>query len=110
MAPGETSKANGKMAPPEIRKHCRLNREAEQLLKTAMEELGLSARAHDKIVRVGRTIADLDASENIAAVHLSESINYRTLTGGIGLEGCKTADARINPSPSYRWHFCLRQP
>lgn len=76
---GETSKANGKMAPPEIRKHCRLDREAESLLKTAMDELGLSARAHDKILRVGRTIADLDASEAISAVHLSEAINYRTL-------------------------------
>ena len=56
-------KANGKMAPPEIRKHCRLDRDAESLLKTAMEELGLSARAHDKILRVGRTIADLDGSD-----------------------------------------------
>jgi magnesium chelatase family protein len=44
-----------------------------------MEEMGLSARAHDKILRIGRTIADLDASENISAAHLSEAINYRTL-------------------------------
>jgi len=76
---GQTTKVNGKMSPPEIRKHCRLDRDAESLLKTAMEELGLSARAHDKILRVGRTIADLDRSEKIAAVHLSEAINYRTL-------------------------------
>jgi magnesium chelatase family protein len=67
------------MALPEVRKHCRLARDAESLLKTAMEELGLSARAHDKILRVSRTIADLAGSEDISAVHLSEAINYRTL-------------------------------
>ena len=44
-----------------------------------MDEMGLSARAHDKILRVGRTIADLDGSENIVPQHLSEAINYRTL-------------------------------
>ena len=75
----DQTKINGKMTPPEIRKHCKLDRDAESLLKTAMDELGLSARAHDKILRVGRTIADLDGSEHIASVHLSEAINYRTL-------------------------------
>jgi magnesium chelatase family protein len=75
----EQTKVNGKMTPPEIRKHCRLDRDAESLLKSAMEELGLSARAHDKILRVGRTIADLDGSEHITAIHLSEAISYRTL-------------------------------
>ena len=75
----DQTKVNGKMTPPEIRKHCKLDRDAESLLKTAMDELGLSARAHDKILRVGRTIADLDGSEHIASVHLSEAINYRTL-------------------------------
>ena len=72
-------KTNGKMAPQQIRKFCRLDSDAETLLKTAMEEMGLSARAHDKILRVSRTIADLDRSDNISALHLSEAINYRTL-------------------------------
>ena len=53
--------------------------DAEQLLKAAMEEMGLSARAHDKILRIGRTIADLADSAEIKAEHLSEAINFRTL-------------------------------
>jgi magnesium chelatase family protein len=67
------------MAPRQIRKFCQLEPDAESLLKSAMDEMGLSARAHDKILRVARTIADLDASPKIMAQHLSEAINYRTL-------------------------------
>jgi magnesium chelatase family protein len=70
---------NGKMTPAQIRKHCTLDAEAENLLKAAMESMGLSARAHDKILRLSRTIADLDRSDRIAVSHLSEAINYRTL-------------------------------
>lgn len=70
---------NGKMTPREIRRHCKLETEAESLLKNAMEDMGLSARAHDRILRVSRTIADLDSSDRINAGHLSEAINYRTL-------------------------------
>ena len=70
---------NGRMLPSQIRKYCKLESDAEAMLKNAMEEMGLSARAHDKILRIGRTIADLAASENITSAHLSEAINYRTL-------------------------------
>lgn len=76
---GEENNLNGKMTPRQIRHHGKLSGDAEQLLKMAMEEMGLSARAHDKILRISRTIADLDASEDITAMHLSEAINYRTL-------------------------------
>jgi magnesium chelatase family protein len=76
---GETTALNGRMTPRQIRRYCQLAPEAESMLKAAMEEMGLSARAHDKILRVSRTIADLDGSERIAAQHLSEAINYRTL-------------------------------
>mgnify|MGYP002623195889 FL=1 len=76
---GQSITTNGKMTPRQIRKFCRMAADAETLLKTAMEEMGLSARAHDKILRVSRTIADLDESDTITAVHLSEAINYRTL-------------------------------
>lgn len=70
---------NGRMLPSQIRKYCKLEPDAESLLKTAMEEMGLSARAHDKILRISRTIADLETSDNITAMHLSEAINFRTL-------------------------------
>ena len=70
---------NGRMPPQQIRQFCKLESDAELLLKNAMEEMGLSARAHDKILRISRTIADLEASDNINAAHLSEAINYRTL-------------------------------
>ena len=76
---GDQNRLNGKMPPRQIRKHCRLEAAAESLLKTAMEDMGLSARAHDKILRISRTIADLDRSRNITSNHLSEAINYRTL-------------------------------
>ncbi|MDA1163964.1 MAG: YifB family Mg chelatase-like AAA ATPase [Planctomycetota bacterium] len=76
---GQPAMVNGRMSPKQIRKYCQLEPDAENLLKTAMEEMGLSARAHDKILRVSRTIADLETSDQISAVHLSEAINYRTL-------------------------------
>ncbi len=76
---GAPALLNGKMAPRQIRTHCQLDQDAENLLKTAMEDMGLSARAHDKILRISRTIADLDQSDSITAIHLSEAINYRTL-------------------------------
>ena len=76
---GQPAMVNGRMSPKQIRIYCKLETEAENLLKTAMEEMGLSARAHDKILRVSRTIADLENADQISAAHLSEAINYRTL-------------------------------
>jgi magnesium chelatase family protein len=62
-----------------IRKYCGINADGEKLLENAITRLGLSARAHDRILKVARTIADLDANEHIEARHLSEAIQYRTL-------------------------------
>ncbi len=76
---GEPAKLNGMMATRMIRKYCQLSKEAEDLLKMAMEEMGLSARAHDKILRISRTIADIEGAEKIDVIHLTEAINYRTL-------------------------------
>ena len=67
------------MSPKQIRKFCALDDECEQLLEKAMIRQGLSARAHDRILKVARTIADLDASQDIQSTHLSEAINYRSL-------------------------------
>jgi magnesium chelatase family protein len=71
--------ANAQMPPRLIRKFCAIGAEGEKLLETAIQRLGLSARAHDRILKVSRTIADLEASPGIEPRHLSEAIQYRTL-------------------------------
>jgi magnesium chelatase family protein len=71
--------ANAQMPPKLIRKYCAISAEGERLLETAIQRLGLSARAHDRILKVSRTIADLDSSASIEPKHLSEAIQYRTL-------------------------------
>lgn len=70
---------NGQMNTKLIKRYCLLNDEAKKLLSMAMNELGFSARAYDKILKVGRTIADLSASEIIKSEHISEAIQYRSL-------------------------------
>jgi magnesium chelatase family protein len=74
-----TVRYNADMNPRHLRRTCPLDEEGRNLLKGAMAEMGLSARAHDKILRVARTIADLDASPDIRPAHLNEAINYRML-------------------------------
>jgi magnesium chelatase family protein len=71
--------SNAQMLPKMIRKYCAITADGEKLLENAITRLGLSARAHDRILKVARTIADLDAAENIEPRHLSEAIQYRTL-------------------------------
>ncbi len=70
---------NAQMGVKQIRQFCKLDEASLQLLKTAMERLNLSARAYDRILKVARTIADLEASENITGNHISEAIQYRSL-------------------------------
>jgi magnesium chelatase family protein len=76
---GTNTRLNGQMTHRQIRSHCQLDDAGMNLLRATMTELGLSARAHDKILRLARTIADLDASDRIAPSHVSEAINYRML-------------------------------
>src|SRR5580692_6127423 len=71
--------SNAQMPPRLIRKYCAINADGEKLLETAIARLGLSARAHDRILKVSRTIADLDGSDSIAPKHLGVAIQYRTL-------------------------------
>ena len=76
--------SNAQMAPKMIRTHCVISAEGEKLLENTVTRLGLSARAHDRILKVSRTIAGLDASTNIELKHLSEAIQYRTLDRSYG--------------------------
>jgi magnesium chelatase family protein len=70
---------NADMSHRQVVYHCRLNEQGHEILRTAMEDFGLSARAHDKILRIARTIADLENSPAITPMHLFEAITYRTL-------------------------------
>lgn len=74
--------ANGHMKTRHIKKYCKLGEDAHSLLDTAIQRLGLSARAYTRILKVSRTIADLDGADNIASHHISEAIQYRTLDRG----------------------------
>ena len=76
---GSSINYNAQMSSKQIRQFCRLNAECMSILKTSVNELGLSARAHDKVLRLSRTIADLEASDEIQTHHLAEAINYRML-------------------------------
>jgi len=76
---GEKIYANAQMSPRQLRKYCNISAETERLLETAMNRLGLSARAHDRILKVARTIADIAGLESIASEHVSEAIQYRSL-------------------------------
>ncbi len=71
--------SNSRMQRRHVKKYCRIDDDGHILLRQAMNVLGLSARAYDKILKVARTIADLEGSDNIVSHHLSEAINYRTL-------------------------------
>jgi magnesium chelatase family protein len=71
--------SNAQMGTREIRRYCSVKDDAERLLETAINKLGLSARAYSRVLKVGRTIADLAGVENIEAPHIAEAIQYRSL-------------------------------
>ena len=71
--------ANAQMSPQMVRDICKISTAGQNLLKKAMEKLGLSARAYDRILKVARTIADLSGSDEIQLEHLAEAINFRSL-------------------------------
>ena len=71
--------SNSQLTPTLIEKYCKLGEKEKQILKKAFDTLGLSARAHGRILKVARTIADLDEKENIEVAHITEAIQYRSL-------------------------------
>jgi len=68
---------NGQMTPAMVGQYCRLDEKGEKILQSAFQRMGLTARSHDRILRLARTIADLDGAEHISAAHLAEAIQYR---------------------------------
>ena len=77
---GETSGlCNARMGPDELRSYCSLDEESHELMKLAFESFGLTARSYDRILKVARTIADLDACDKINSDHIAEAIRYRTI-------------------------------
>jgi len=82
---GQRIFSNGAMTSRQIKKFCSLDEEGRDVLKMAINELGISARAYDRILKVARTIADLEGVESIKAYHISEAIQYRTLDRNLWL-------------------------
>lgn len=78
-AAGERIFSNAQMGPRQIRTYCELDSESERMLERAMQQQGLSARAHDRILKVARTIADLEGNQRLESRHIAEAIQYRTL-------------------------------
>ena len=74
---GTDISCNAYMTPPLIGQYCKLDEAGDKLMENAFRRMGLTGRSHDRILRVARTIADLDGEENISAVHLAEAIQYR---------------------------------
>jgi magnesium chelatase family protein len=76
---GTATRCNAHMTHRQNRTFCQLDPAGREVLKSSVMELGLSARAHDKVLRVARTIADLEGSPHISTLHLNEAVNYRML-------------------------------
>jgi magnesium chelatase family protein len=76
---GSRTFSNAQMSTRQVRAFCELDADSERLLERAMQQQGLTARAHDRILKVARTIADLAGAEHLAVPHLAEAIQYRTL-------------------------------
>lgn len=76
---GTTIYCNAHMGSQEIKKYCTIEESTHDMMRVGMEKLGLSARAYDRVIKVARTIADLEQSELINPYHISEAIQYRML-------------------------------
>ena len=74
------------MESDETKEYCQIGQEAKELIRIAITQLGLSARAYDRILKVSRTIADLDGKDSIEASYVSEAIGYRSLDRNLLVE------------------------
>ena len=72
-------RCNAQLKSRPLREHCALDEQSQRLLKSSVQQLGLSARAHDKVLRLARTVADVEGEAKLTAIHLQEAINYRML-------------------------------
>jgi len=72
-------RSNAQMTAPMVEKYCALGTAEKTILRQAFDKLGLSARAYHKILKMARTIADLEAAENIHVMHITEALSYRSL-------------------------------
>ena len=79
---GQGVMCNARMGPDEMRQYCALSEECAELMRQAFDVMGLTARSYDRILKVARTIADLEGSTEIEAVHIAEAIQYRTVDLG----------------------------
>ena len=79
---GDGGMCNARMGPEEMRRYCSLSEESAALMKNAFEVMGLTARSYDRILKVARTVADLDGSEDIQTQHIAEAIQYRAVNLG----------------------------
>jgi magnesium chelatase family protein len=77
-----TGMCNARMGPDEMRSYCALDDTCAALMKQAFDTMGLTARSYDRILKVARTVADLDGSENIQPQHIAEAIQYRAVNLG----------------------------
>ena len=77
---------NARMGPRQIRQHCKLSDELQELIRVAMTELNLSGRAYDRSLKVSRTVADLQSGDEITTEHISEAIQYRPSIALFGVE------------------------
>ena len=76
---GTKTYCNAKMTVPQTKKFCKLSQDCQSLMEQAFQSLKLSARAHDKILKIARTIADLEGKEDIQPNHIAEAVSYRGL-------------------------------